>query len=175
MNITAVGFNRNRDLPAASHVKDFLVSRSDDSFVRQLSIEHEQRLYDMKISGKLAQYYAVNTTHKSGIAELITDVYHTLRAIHFYTISDLLVKCFTVRQGCTIVDAASRMDINISRNLIRGDVVAFDDFYRYKADKLKLLMDAKLRGEGKRYILNDGDILEFHYHQFNVKYDFEED
>jgi len=43
-------------------------------------------------------------------------------------------------------------------------VIAFSDYERYKGDKLKLLIDAKLKSETKKYIVNDGDIIEFFTH-----------
>ena len=49
----------------------------------------------------------------------------------------------------------------IHRQFLRGEVIAFTDFQRYGGDKLKLLMDAKLKTETKKYIVNDGDIIEY--------------
>lgn len=44
---------------------------------------------------------------------------------------------------------------------MRGDVIAFADFQRYNGDKLKLMIDGKLKTETKKYIVNDGDLIEF--------------
>ncbi len=43
-------------------------------------------------------------------------------------------------------------------------MIGFADYERYKGNKLKLLMDGKLKSETKKYIVNDGDIIEFFTH-----------
>ncbi len=43
-------------------------------------------------------------------------------------------------------------------------MIGFADYERYKGDKLKLLMDGKLKSETKKYVVNDGDIIEFFTH-----------
>ncbi len=50
------------------------------------------------------------------------------------------------------------------RNFLRGEVIAFADYERYNGDKLKLLIDGKLKTETKKYIVNDGDIIEYFAH-----------
>jgi hypothetical protein len=57
-----------------------------------------------------------------------------------------------------------------NRNLIRGDVIEFEEFKLYDNNKfdgvdaeLKLVFDQKVRNKGKKYIINDGDLLEFKY------------
>jgi ribosome-binding ATPase YchF (GTP1/OBG family) len=47
------------------------------------------------------------------------------------------------------------------RHFLRGEVIPFADYQRYGGDRLKLMMDAKLKSETKKYIVNEGDIIEF--------------
>ena len=47
---------------------------------------------------------------------------------------------------------------------MRGDVIAFSDYERFNGDRLKLMIEAKLKNETKKYIVNDGDIIEFFTH-----------
>jgi ribosome-binding ATPase YchF (GTP1/OBG family) len=49
----------------------------------------------------------------------------------------------------------------VHRHFLRGEVIAFADFQRYGGDKLKLMIDGKLKTETKKYIVNDGDIIEY--------------
>jgi ribosome-binding ATPase YchF (GTP1/OBG family) len=54
------------------------------------------------------------------------------------------------------------------RNFLRADVVAFEDYQKFQGDFLKLQMECKLRNEGRKYIVNDGDIIQFF--ENNTKY-----
>ena len=47
---------------------------------------------------------------------------------------------------------------------MRGDVVAYNDFHFYHGDRLKLMMEGKLKAETKKYTVNDGDIIEYFIH-----------
>lgn len=47
-------------------------------------------------------------------------------------------------------------------------MVAFDDYQKFEGDFLKLQMESKLRNEGRKYIVNDGDIIAFF--ENNTKY-----
>ena len=51
-----------------------------------------------------------------------------------------------------------------NRHFMRGDVIAFSDYERFNGDRLKLMIEAKLKNETKKYIVNDGDIIEFFNH-----------
>jgi len=52
------------------------------------------------------------------------------------------------------------------RNFIRCDIVAFEDFHKCNGDKVKVILEGRLKSETKKYVMNDGDIiLEFFYHK----------
>ncbi len=52
------------------------------------------------------------------------------------------------------------------RNFMRVETIAFEEFLIFKGDRLKLNMDGKIRVEGRKYIVNDGDILDFFHRPF---------
>jgi ribosome-binding ATPase YchF (GTP1/OBG family) len=50
------------------------------------------------------------------------------------------------------------------RTFLRADVIGFTDFEEFRGDRLKLMMEGKLKNETKKYIVNDGDIVEYFTH-----------
>ena len=48
------------------------------------------------------------------------------------------------------------------------EVTRFEDYHAASGDKLVLKMEGKLRVEGRRYAINDGDIVEF-FHNANKR------
>ena len=44
-------------------------------------------------------------------------------------------------------------------------MVAFDDYETHGGDRLKILMAGKIKSETRKYVVNDGDIVEFFAHE----------
>lgn len=168
-NMTDLDYNRRerRIFPIFDTITTYLRERRDPSCVVPLSIAFEQRLFDVdQQEGQLAEYLAINGTHKSGLPNLLENVYATLKVIHYYTVNEDVIQCWVLRRGMSIVDAAAKKDVNIARYFIRGDVIPYDEYTTYEGDRLKLQMDGKIAAEGRRYVVNDGDILEYLHHPY---------
>jgi hypothetical protein len=167
-NITALDYNRRerRVSPVIDELTDFLRDRRDPSAVVPLSIDFEQRLCDAERDHQLEEYLTINGTHTSGLPTLLEQVYSSLKAIHYYTVSEEVVQSWVLRRGMSVVDAASKKDVNIARYFIRADVIPYDEYTAYDGDRLKLQMDGKVAAEGRRYVVNDGDILEYLHHPY---------
>eukprot|EP01032_Pedospumella_encystans_P009083 gene9083-10725_t len=138
-----------------------------DTEIIPISLAFEENLRNIRTNegmDAIHEYFAANPTHTSAKDTIVNLVHRNLGLIHFYTASEKEVKCWCVKQGKTIMECSAVVDVNIARNFLRGEVIAFADYERYKGDKLKLLMDGKLKSETKKYIVNDGDIIEFFTH-----------
>jgi GTP-binding protein YchF len=69
-----------------------------------------------------------------------------------------------VRAGSTAPQAAGVIHTDFERGFIRAEVIAYDDYIRFKGESGS--RDAgKLRLEGKEYIVKEGDVMHF---RFNV-------
>jgi ribosome-binding ATPase YchF (GTP1/OBG family) len=47
------------------------------------------------------------------------------------------------------------------REFLRSEVISFQEFVEFAGDRLKLNLERKIRNEGRKYIINDGDIVDF--------------
>jgi ribosome-binding ATPase YchF (GTP1/OBG family) len=66
--------------------------------------------------------------------------------------------------GDTAPSAAGVIHSDFERGFIRAEVIAFDDYIKYKGEQGA--KDAgKWRSEGKEYVVKDGDVILF---RFNV-------
>jgi GTP-binding protein YchF len=104
-----------------------------------------------------------------GIAEpaknrFIRAGYGLLDLISFLTAGEDECRAWPIRRGTTAVKAAGKIHSDIERGFIRAEVVAYDEFMRYKSEA-KCREAGKLRLEGKDYVVADGDIIHF---RFNV-------
>ena len=84
--------------------------------------------------------------------------------ISFLTVGEDEVRAWPLRSGSTAVEAAGRIHSDIARGFIRAETAAFADLQ--EAGDMKAARAAgKLRQEGKTYVVQDGDVINF---KFNV-------
>jgi ribosome-binding ATPase len=90
--------------------------------------------------------------------------YEAAGLISFLTMGDKDVRAWTIRRGDTALEAAGKIHTDIARGFIRAETVAFDDL-KDAGDMKAAKAAGKVRLEGKSYVVQDGDIINF---RFNV-------
>lgn len=100
----------------------------------------------------------------SGVDRLAKASYDFLGLIPFFTCGEDEVKAWTIRRGSNAKKAAGKIHSDIERGFIRAEVVKYEDLVEY-GSMSKLKDEGKYHLEGKEYIVEDGDIINF---RFNV-------
>ena len=100
----------------------------------------------------------------SGVGSLIRAVYHLLGLRTYLTTGEQETRAWTIRAGDKAPAAAGVIHSDFERGFIAAETVHFDDLIRL-GSHAKAREAAKLRIEGKEYVVQDGDVLEF---RFNV-------
>ena len=96
--------------------------------------------------------------------QLIRTSHKLLGLISFFTVGEDEVRAWNIRQGTTAQRAAGVIHTDIERGFIRAEVVAYDDL-EAAGSYSSAQKAGKVRLEGKEYIVQDGDIINF---RFNV-------
>ncbi len=99
-----------------------------------------------------------------GLNRLIRAAYDLLGLQTYFTAGIKEVRAWTIQKGATAPQAAGVIHSDFERGFIRAQTIAFDDFVRFKGEA-GAKEAGKLRSEGKDYIVQDGDVLNF---LFNV-------
>jgi len=94
----------------------------------------------------------------------IQRVYAKLDLISFLTTGPDESRAWPIRRGTTAHRAAARIHSDIERGFIRAEVIRCDELIALGSEK-KARDAGKLRLEGKEYVVQDGDVIEF---RFNV-------
>lgn len=100
----------------------------------------------------------------SGVDKMIESAYRLLGLMSFLTAGEKEVRAWTIPVGTKAQRAAGEIHSDIERGFIRAEIVSYDDLIGVgseKAAREKGLM----RLEGKEYIMQEGDIVNF---RFNV-------
>ncbi len=125
-----------------------------------------------KIEAEIAELSPEDATafrEELGIAEpaldrVIRASYDLLGRISFFTVGDDECRAWTIRRGTPAQRAAAAVHSDIERGFIRAELVAYDDLV--EAGSWAAARDrGTLRLEGKEYVFNDGDVVNF---RFNV-------
>ena len=96
---------------------------------------------------------------------LIRLSYQLLGLETFFTAGPKEVRAWTMRKETKAPQAGGLIHSDFEKGFIRAEVYSFEDFFRYKEEKL-IRAAGLYRSEGKDYTLKDGDIVLF---RFNVK------
>ena len=101
---------------------------------------------------------------ESGLDKIIHTGYDTLGLISYITQGPKETRAWTIHRGDTAPMAAGVIHTDFERGFIRAQVISYDDFIE-KGSESACREAGLLRTEGKEYIVQDGEIIEF---LFNV-------
>ena len=101
----------------------------------------------------------------TGLDNLIKASYHLLGLISFLTDGKKECRAWTIRRGTKAPQAAGNIHSDFERGFIRAQVVNYGDFAACDFSMANVKAKGLQRTEGKEYVVQDGDIIEF---LFNV-------
>lgn len=106
------------------------------------------------------EYLAGLGLKTSGLERLIQKAYSTLGLISFLTCGVKEVRAWTINKGMKAVDAAGVIHTDFTKKFIKAEVVSYADFVQNNGWKKSREL-GKARLEGRDYIMQDGDVVEF--------------
>lgn len=147
----------------------------DKGMQKQLSdliIPHQAIFVNAKLEEEMSgmsreerkEFLASYGVENDALGELIQAAYQTLGLQSFLTAGEKECRAWTIRQGSTAPEAAGTIHTDFERGFIAASVCSYDDLARLGSEKA-VREAGLLRTEGKTYIMQDGDVVEF---KFNV-------
>jgi obg-like ATPase 1 len=97
-----------------------------------------------------------------GLANLIRATYKTLGLRTYFTTGEKETRAWTIKTGMTAPQAAGVIHTDFEKGFIRAETIAFDDYVKGKGVSGAKELGA-LRLEGKEYIVQEGDIMNFRF------------
>ena len=102
---------------------------------------------------------------ESGLDQLIKASYSLLNLISFLTAGEDECRAWTIKKGTKAPQAAGKIHTDFERGFIRAETIAYDKFIEVGGSMAAAREKGFLRSEGKEYVMQDGDIVNF---LFNV-------
>ncbi|MDO5480166.1 MAG: redox-regulated ATPase YchF [Candidatus Saccharibacteria bacterium] len=137
-----------------------LVKPSKAIFVNA-KLEEEMSGMDRNERKEFLESYGVKD---DALGELIKAAYETLGLQSFLTAGKKECRAWTIKKGATAPEAAGTIHTDFQRGFIAANICNFKDLKELGSEQA-VKAAGKLRTEGKTYIMQDGDVVEF---KFNV-------
>ena len=142
-------------------VKEY--AKNDNAEVISLCAKIEEELSELDGDDKNEMLEALGIT-ESGLDKVIKASYDLLGLMSFLTAGKKETRAWTIKKGTKAPQAAGKIHSDFERGFIKAEIVSYDDLIKNGSDqKTKEL--GLVRMEGKDYVMQDGDIVDF---KFNV-------
>lgn len=142
-------------------VKEY--AKLEGSEVIPLCVKIEEELSSLDGQDKKEMLEALGLD-ESGLDKVIKVSYDLLGLMSFLTAGKKEVRAWPIKKGTKAPQAAGKIHSDFERGFIKAEIVSYDDLVANGSyQKLKEL--GLVRLEGKEYVMQEGDIVEF---KFNV-------
>ena len=161
-NLCEADFSGNlEENPYLQQVRE--IAAAEGAAVLPICAKLEEEMADMEPEDKELFLAELNQT-ESGLDRIIKEGYSLLGLISFLTAGSDECRAWTITRGTKAPRAAGKIHTDFERGFIRAEVISFEDL---KACGTMAAARDKglLRLEGKDYVMQDGDIVNF---RFNV-------
>lgn len=149
----------------------------DNAYVaeaRAVAAEHGAEIFKMsaRLEEEMAglgdaeqeEYMELLGVEESGLDQIVRRSYTLLGLISYFSFNENEVRAWTIKQGWTAPQAAGVIHTDFEKGFIRAEVLAYETFVECGGWS-EARAAGKLRGEGRDYVVQDGDVI---YFRFNV-------
>ncbi|AKM30196.1 redox-regulated ATPase YchF [Pandoraea faecigallinarum] len=157
-NVKDDGFENNPHLDAVRKYAE-----AENAPVVAVCAAIEAEIADMEDADK-AEFLADMGMDEPGLDRVIRAGFRLLGLQTYFTAGVKEVRAWTIHVGDTAPQAAGVIHTDFERGFIRAQTIAFDDYIQYKGEQ-GAKEAGKMRAEGKEYVVQDGDVMNF---LFNV-------
>jgi GTP-binding protein YchF len=144
-----------------TRVKEYAKEHNSGCISLCAKIEEELSVLEGDDKKEMLATFGLDT---SGLDRVITASYDLLGLMSFLTAGKKETRAWTIKKGTKAPQAAGKIHTDFERGFIKAEIVSYKDLVEcqsYVTAKEKGLV----RQEGKDYVMQDGDVVEF---KFNV-------
>lgn len=118
---------------------------------------------DKEIGEKEKEMLKVCAKTGQGVDNLIKEAYRLLGLITFYTVKGgQEMTAWAIKRGSSALEAAEKVHTDMAKGFIKAAVISFKDLVQAGGWQMAQ-KKGKMKLEGKDYLLQDGDVIEFKF------------
>ncbi len=126
-----------------------------------VSADIENQINELDLTEK-KNYMEMIGLKETGLNILIQKGYKILELDTYFTSGPEETRAWTIQKNCTAPKAAGEIHTDFEKGFIRAETVSYDDFVSNDG-WINSKVNGKMRLEGKDYIVQDGDVLNFRF------------
>lgn len=157
-NVNEEGFNNN---PYLDKVRSIAIVEGSVVVEVCAALESDIAELDEK---EHAEFMIELGLNESSLNRVVRAGYNLLNLQTYFTAGIKEVRAWTIPVGATASQAAGKIHTDFEKGFIRAQTISFSDFITYKGEQ-GVKEAGKMRFEGKKYVVKDGDVMNF---LFNV-------
>ena len=174
--IKQLGFLTAKPIIYATNLNENDLAKGNDFSLKVKQFANNEKTECIKISAQVEselieldpkdkkEYLAGLGVDEGGLSSLIKSTYKLLGLKTYFTTGEKETKAWTIKNGMTAPQAAGVIHTDFEKGFIRAQTISYQNLLDSGS-----LANAKskglLRSEGKEYVVNEGDVMEF---LFNV-------
>ena len=143
-----------------NYTKDF-VNKYGSENTLIVSADIENQINELQDTEK-ENYMEMIGLKSTGLDMLIQKGYKILELETFFTSGPEETRAWTIQKNCTAPKAAGEIHTDFEKGFIRAETISYNDFVNNDG-WVNSKNNGKMRLEGKDYIVQDGDILNFRF------------
>ena len=152
------------DIDYVKQIREFAATENAEVVVISARVEEEISELDDEDKEMFLEDLGLT---ESGVDKLTRAAYHLLGLGTYFTAGEKEVRAWTFKRGIKAPQAAGIIHSDFEKGFIRAVTMSYDDLIKYGSEKA-VKEAGRLREEGKEYVVQDGDIMEFRFSPFAV-------
>jgi len=138
-------------------IKDWCAARSPGAPVLPFSATFELAWNDLTEEKKKE---LIEKKQNTQLTKIITEGYHALNLVHFFTCGEDEVRAWTIAKGILAPAAAGVIHTDFQKHFIMAEQYTYDHFLEFGSEQ-DVRKGGKYMQQGKNYVVQNGDILFF--------------
>mgnify|MGYP000359408998 CR=1 FL=1 len=131
----------------------------DNVLIISADVENQINNFDQ---GEKKNYMEMIGLKETGLSMLIQKGYEILELDTYFTSGPEETRAWTIEKNCKAPKAAGEIHSDFEKGFIRAETISYSDFIVNKG-WANAKLNGKMRLEGKDYIVQDGDVLNFRF------------
>jgi len=122
----------------------------------------ESEIINFSLEEKKIFFNEFKQKKQFALEKIIQESYKLLNLHTFYTVGRKEVRAWEIPIGCSAIQAAKKIHSDFSRGFIFAETINYFNYIKNYPENVSK-KSGKWRMEGKNYIINDADIIHFHF------------
>ncbi|TLP37892.1 redox-regulated ATPase YchF [Staphylococcus epidermidis] len=149
----------DKDNDKVKAIREYAANEDSEVIVISAKIEEEIATLDDEDKEMFLEDLGIE---EPGLDRLIRTTYDLLGLSTYFTAGVQEVRAWTFKQGMTAPQCAGIIHTDFERGFIRAEVTSYEDYVQHGGEN-GAKEAGRQRLEGKDYIMQDGDIVHFHF------------